>query len=189
MGIVDLTMWLGKDTPTFPGDPEVEVTPWAKIGDNGFYMNMIKMGEHSGTHVDAPAHFIEGGETIDRVALEKFIGIGIAIDVRDGDGNIGPHEIPSDIENKVVLLLTGGRELSREAAEKLVKSNIKAVGTDNASIGSHEVHKILLSAGIPIYENLVNLEKLIGKEFLFIGLPLKIKDGSGSPVRAIAIVG
>ncbi|MFA4663300.1 cyclase family protein [Pyrococcus kukulkanii] len=189
MGIVDLTMGLGKETPTFPGDPEIEVIPWSKIEDNGFYMNVIKMGEHSGTHVDAPAHFIKGGRTIDKVPLERFMGIGMVVDVRKGEGLVKPEEVPDKVSGKIVLFLTEGRELSREAAEKLIRGKVKAVGTDAMSIGSEEVHRILLLAGIPIYENLVNLDKLIGKEFLFIGLPLKIEKGSGSPVRAIAITG
>lgn len=56
------------------------------------------------------------------------------------------------------------------------------------SIGNEEVHRTLLSAEVPIFENLINLEKLIGKDFTFIAFPLKIKNGSGSPVRAVALL-
>ncbi|AEH25501.1 cyclase family protein [Pyrococcus yayanosii] len=188
--IIDLSMPLGKNTPVYPGDPPVEVMAWASIERNGYYMNALRLGEHSGTHVDAPVHFVPRGPTIEEIPLERFIGKGIVIDVRMGKGRVEPGELPSaGLEGVIVLLLTGGRELSPEAAEKLVALGVKAVGTDGISIGDEDVHRILLGAGIPVFENLINLELLLGKEFTFIGLPLRIEKGSGSPVRAVAVVG
>ncbi|WP_157868122.1 cyclase family protein [Pyrococcus abyssi] len=177
--IVDLSVELSEETRVYPGDPRVEIIPWAR---EEFYMNLLKLGEHSGTHVDAPIHFIPNGKAINELPLEKFIGEGIVIDARE------KIEIPQEVEGKIVLLLTGGKEITIEIAKELVDRNVKAVGIDGMSIGNEEVHKVLLSAEIPIYENLVNLEKLIGRRFLFVGLPLKIRKGSGSPVRAVAII-
>ncbi|AFK22186.1 cyclase family protein [Pyrococcus sp. ST04] len=189
MKIIDLSREISEETEVYPGDPPIEISPWAKIEEDGYYMNILKMGEHAGTHVDAPAHFIMGGETIDRLPLDKFVGEGVVVDVRGGKGHIRAEEIPKNIRGMIVLLLTNGRELSKEASERLVRENVKAVGTDSLTIGNEEVHKILLSAKIPIFEGLTNLEELLGKEFLFIGFPLKIKRGSGSPIRAVAIIG
>jgi arylformamidase len=187
--IVDLSMPIGEDTPVYPGDPEVKVRPWAFIDRDGFYMNVIKMGEHSGTHVDAPAHFIPGGKTVDEMPLERFTGPGFVLDVRKGTGNVQLSEIPEGgYYGKIVLFLTGGRKLSPEVALFLVAEGVKAVGTDGDSIGDENVHTILLSAEVPIFENLVNLDVLLNSEFVFIGFPLKIEGGSGSPVRAVAIV-
>ncbi|WP_297515805.1 cyclase family protein [Thermococcus sp.] len=187
--IVDLSLPLGEDTPVYPGDPEVKVKPWAFIERDGYYMNALKLGEHSGTHVDAPAHFIPGGKTIDEMPLEKFIGEAFVVDVRNGEGTVKLDEIPdSGYHGRIVLFLTGGRELSPEVALFLVAEGVKAVGTDAMSIGDETVHTILLSEEVPVFENLSNLEVLLGKTFTFIGLPLRIEGGSGSPVRAIAIV-
>jgi len=186
--IVDLSLPLGEGTPVYPGDPGVKVKPWASIERDGYYMNVLRLGEHSGTHVDAPAHFVPGGKTIDGMPLEKFIGEGLVIDVRDGEGTVGLDELPgSGYRGKIVLFLTGGRELSPEVALFLVAEGVKAVGTDGMSIGDETVHTVLLSGEVPIFENLVNLEALVGRTFTFIGLPLRIEGGSGSPVRAVAI--
>ena len=187
--IIDLSRPLSEDTPVYPGDPEVKVRPWAFIDRDGYYMNALKLGEHSGTHVDAPVHFIPGGKTIDEMPLEKFMGRGFIVDVRGGEGKVKLEEIPdSGYYNKITLFLTGGRELSPEVALFLVTEGVKAVGTDAMSIGGPTVHTIFLSEEIPIFESLTNLEGLIEREFLFVGIPLKITGGSGSPVRAIAIL-
>lgn len=187
--IIDLSHSLSESTPVYPDDPPVSLKLWAVIDRDGYYMNVLKMGEHSGTHVDAPAHFIPGGKTIDEMPLEKFIGEGIVLDVRGGDGPVRLDKIPDGgYFGKVVLFLTGGRGLSPEVALFLVAEGARAVGTDAMSIGDDAVHKILLSAEVPVFENLANLESLIGVEFTFVALPLRIEGGSGSPVRAVAIV-
>ncbi|NJE43515.1 cyclase family protein [Thermococcus sp. GR6] len=186
--IIDLSLSLSEETRVYPGDPEVRIKPWAVIERDGYYMNVLKLGEHSGTHVDAPAHFIPGGKTVDELPLEKFMGPGLVIDVRSGEGLIGLEEVPdSGFLGRVVLFLTGGRELSPEVALFLVAEGARAVGTDAMSIGDDAVHRILLSEEVPIFENLTNLELLVGKEFTFIAFPLKVRMGSGSPVRAVAI--
>ncbi|AEK73830.1 Cyclase, putative [Thermococcus sp. 4557] len=187
--IIDLSLPISENTPVYPDDPPVSLKLWAVIDRDGYYMNVLKMGEHTGTHVDAPAHFVPRGKTIDEMPLEKFIGEGIVLDVRDGDGPVGLDEIPDGgYFGKMVLFLTGGRELSPEVALFLVAEGARAVGTDAMSIGDDAVHKILLSAEVPVFENLANLELLIGMEFTFAAFPLRIEGGSGSPVRAVAIV-
>ncbi|MBC7094355.1 cyclase family protein [Thermococcus sp.] len=186
--IIDLTMELSEKTPVYLGDPKIEIKEWTDVEKDGYQMNTLFLGEHSGTHVDAPAHFIPGGRTIDEMPLEKFIGKGIVIDVSQLDRNIEPSEMLRVAE--IVLFYTGGKAiyLSEEGARYLIDLRVKAVGIDNSTIGDFKTHKVLLSNEIPIFENLTNLENLIGKEFTFIGIPLKIKNGSGSPVRAFAII-
>jgi len=187
--IIDLSVPLSDRTPVYPGDPEVRIRPWAFIERDGYYMNSLKLGEHSGTHVDAPAHFVPGGKTVDEIPLDKFMGRGFVVDVRGGEGAVRLDEIPdTGYYDRITLFLTGGRELSPEVALFLVAEGVKAVGTDAMSIGDSTVHTILLSEEVPIFENLRNLELLLGREFQFIGFPLKIAGGSGSPVRAVAIL-
>ncbi|ASI99674.1 cyclase family protein [Thermococcus celer] len=187
--IVDLSVPLSEETPVYPDDPPVSIRPWAFIDRDGYYLNVLKLGEHSGTHVDAPAHFVPGGKTVDEMPLEKFIGEAFVIDVREGEGSVKLDEVPdSGYLNRIVLFLTGGRELSPEVALFLVAEGAKAVGTDVMSIGDDAVHRILLSEEVPVFENLANLERLIGRTFTFIAFPLRIEGGSGSPVRAVAVV-
>ncbi|WP_456366942.1 cyclase family protein [Thermococcus sp.] len=190
MKLVDLSIPLSEETPLYPGDPEIKVKPWAFIDRDGYYMNVLKLGEHSGTHVDAPAHLIPGGKTVDEMPLDRFIGRGLVVDVRGGEGEVSLDEVPEEgYSGRIVLFLTGGRELSPEVALFLAAQGAKAVGTDSASIGNEDVHTILLSEEIPIFENLTNIEEVLGEEFTFVAFPLKIEGGSGSPVRAVAIIG
>jgi kynurenine formamidase len=187
--IIDLSLPIGEDTPRYPGDPEISIRLWAVMDRDGYYMNVLKMGEHSGTHVDAPAHFLPEGKTVDEMPLESFMGEGIVVDLRGREGEVLLEELPEvDVGGRIVLLLTGGRGLSPEVAQFLVDEGVRAVGTDGMSIGDEIVHRIFLGNEVPIFENLVNLDLLIGLEFTFIGFPLKIEGGSGSPVRAVAIV-
>jgi kynurenine formamidase len=84
--------------------------------------------------------------------LERFMGEGLVLDVRNGDGNVRLDEIPdSGYYGRIVLFLTDGRELSPEVALFLVAEGVKAVGTDAMSIGDEAVHKILLGEEIPIF--------------------------------------
>jgi len=187
--IIDLSMELSENILVYPGDPKLEIKAWSTIEKDGYYMNTLFVGEHTGTHVDAPAHFIERGKTIDEMPLDKFIGEGAVIDVSKLDRDILPEDI---IENAEILLLyTNGAEvyLSEESAKHLVNLGTKAIGIDKPSIDrDFRAHHVLLANEVVIFENLLNLEKLIGKGFTFIGVPLKIKNGSGSPVRAFAII-
>ncbi len=211
--IVDLTMKLKTGTPVFPGYPTPIVHKWTSIEEHGYYSNLLMFVEHTGTHVDAPAHFIENGLSIDDVPLEKFMGKGVVVDV-SGLGkrvNITKELIEESLRDQgvsigpgwIVLFYTGYDAkagtaewfdhpgLDESGALYLAEKGVNAVGIDAPSI-DHEPfpgHKILLGKGIVIYENLTNLRELINRPgFKFIGLPLRIKHGSASPVRAIAIL-
>ncbi len=187
--IIDLSLPIGEDTPTYPGDPDISIRLWAVIDRDGYYMNVLKIGEHSGSHVDAPAHLLPDGKTVDEMPLESFMGEGVIVDLRGGEGEVLLEELPeTELRGRIVLLLTGGRVVSPEVAQFLVDEGVRAVGTDGMSIGNEIVHRILLEREVPIFENLINLELLVGREFTFVGFPLKIEGGSGSPVRAVALV-
>ena len=212
MKTVDLSSTIVTDAPVFPGYPKPVILKWTVIEKHGYYSNVLHMVEHTLTHVDSPAHFIKGAPTIDKVTLDHFMGKAIALDLRDEEEGslITESDIkkyvkaPTDI--KIVILYTGwekktGSEdyfkgypgLSKDAAEYLRDLDMKAVGIDGPDIDHHNsegfpAHHVLLSAGMVIYEGLVNLKEVAGKTFNFIGLPLKINDGSASPVRVVAIL-
>jgi len=209
--IVDLTAVIKADSLVFPGYVRPAILKWTDLEKHGYYSNLLYMVEHTLTHVDSPAHFLKNANTIDEVPLNHFVGRAAAIDLRSKkeDGFITKADLQEYIkkdENDIVLLYTGweeymGREeyfanypgLSKDGAEFLRDVNVKAVGIDGPDIDNYKskgfpAHKILLGAGIVIYEGLINLGEISGKKFNFVGLPLKIHMGSASPVRAVAII-
>lgn len=208
---IDLTMPLGPETPVFPGYPKPALLQWSKYDTHGYYSNVLFAPEHSATHVDSPAHFVPGAKTIDQVDPSKFTGRFLVVDASDlpprGSITLRKFEaaLPRGFElgpGTVVLFRTGydayaGTEkwlehpdISPELAEHLAKQGINAVGVDAPSPdhAPFQIHKILLSREVLIYENLTNLAQIVGKTGQFIGLPLKIKGGSGAPVRALALI-
>ena len=175
----------------------------------GWESRSILISEHCGTHVDAPRHFVPDSKTIDQVPLSKFIGDAVLIDLRGIQKENEPIKKDqllacckkNDLEIRkgdIVILFSAEntKGLTDDAVDWLIARKIKAVGT-NIFIEEDRVeddlivrnaHMYFLSNGISIFEGLINLEKIEKNRFTFIGLPLKIQNGTGSPVRAIAIV-
>jgi len=213
MKIIDLSFEIHSGAPVFPGYPVPIVHKWTSIEEHGYYANLLVFVEHTLTHVDVPAHFIKNGITVEHVPLEKCMGKGVVIDVsrKTSNSEITVEDIDKVLRELsltigpgwIVLFYTGYDKkigtpeffnhpgLGWAASRYLAGLKVNAVGIDAPSI-DHEpypAHKTLLSQGILIYENLTNLDLLLGNiGFKFIGLPLKIRAGSASPVRAIAII-
>ena len=203
--------------------------------DKGYYYtaNDFTTAEHGGTHIDAPIHFAEGGQTVEEIPLEKLVGSAIKIDVSekasaDPDYLVSVADLTDWEEREggpipdgsIVLLQTGHSKyypdkvkylgtdkrgedavkllhfpgLAPEAAEWLTRHrNVNAIGIDTPSIdyGQSEYfrsHVALLSKNIPAFENLTNLDRLPSSGFEIIALPMKIQDGSGAPLRIIAVL-
>jgi len=173
-------------------------------GSNAYYT----LFNHGGPHVDGPIH-VGAGRGIDSYAVQSFSGTAKVFDVRGlppgrsiPTGVFRGHVEPGDI----VLVLTGYKApggdslpvvttLTHEAAEYLATLPVRAVGTDAFSIEaltdatSPWIHQTLLSRGIPVYEQLQHLDRLLGKKRLFFdGTPLNIKDGDGMMVRPVVFV-
>mgnify|MGYP000504067649 CR=1 FL=1 len=203
--VVDLTNPVEDGMPYYPSDPRPVVMQWRGLERDGVNLKLLLLGSHSGTHVDAPAHFVEGGATVDVLDPMAFSGEAIVVDAR-GYREVPPEIIPLDLP-RVVLIYTGVSTawrrgwvtydypyLSREAAKLLVERGVKVVGIDSPSVdapGAEEpvVHRILLSRNVLIVENLSqNLGKLVGRRVWFLCLPLPIRDGDGAPARALALV-
>jgi len=206
MEFIDLTHMMETDMPVFPGiDPPVFTNDFT-IEKHGFREKNLNMYSHTGTHMDAPAHILENGRTLDELSLSQFYGKGIVIKTTEPVINA---DFLRQFEKALgstdfILLNTGwpkywGTEsyfenfpvLSTDAAEYIASFSLKGFGVDTVSVdpaGSTElpVHNILLKKGMVIIENLVNLEKLPDMDFTFLAFPLKIKQGDGSPVRAVA---
>jgi len=216
--IIDLTMTLEEGIMTFPvhWHPVFEITQLGRFHVEGRETRKLTLGTHTGTHVDAPRHFIAGGTTIETTSLQIYYGKCRVLDFSN---------IPDKSEISLELLKkTLGKDfpprllfrfdwdlrlnnleyyshhpyLSESACEWLVKQGVKLIGTDapmpddprngRGSEKDSPNHTILLSNGVAILEYLINLRDIPYKDFTLSAFPLPIRDGDGSPVRAVAIV-
>lgn len=178
----------------------------------GMAKRYFMMDEHTGTHVDVAFHFDPDGPTLERIPLDRFVGVARFLDVsgRRPDGEVTRAAIEEAMSyqnvsvapGEIVLLKTAKEpwgakgffdlpSLGKSAAEKLVELGVKSVGIDLNSADtmsdlSKPAHTILCEEKIPIYENLVSLDKIGVTSFEFFGQPINMKGATGSPVRAIA---
>jgi arylformamidase len=196
--IHDITRVIRQDMQVYPGDPKPQFEPTATIKDDKVNVTRITLGSHTGTHVDAPRHFLQEGNSIEMEPLDKFIGEAVIIDA-SGRNSISANDFScKDIRrNDIVLINTGTSGslieftyIDISAAEWMVEHGIKCVGIDTASVEKYglkeaPVHKILLACNIGIIENLMNLKQFVGKRMFLVCMPLPLQGIDGSPARAI----
>lgn len=210
MRIIDLTHIIDENMSVFPGTNPPVLNRKYTIEEHGFRESEITMFSHTGTHIDAPAHMLMNGATLDELPVEQFIGKAIVVDLGDLSNKVIELRDILSYEEKIkavdfVIIRSGwdkywGSEdyykgfpaLSDEAAKWISEFDLKGIGIDAISIDAMDsktfsIHNSLLNRGMIIIENLTNLSA-IEKEFFMISiLPLKIKSADGSSVRAIAI--
>ena len=214
MKIVDLTLTVSDEIPTFPGSPQPSFIPWENVKKDGYNLELLFLSTHTGTHMDAPYHFLEKGARIHEISLKKLVSEAVLIkSKKKGDESITKTDIQK-FEKKhgkiasfsSVIFYTGWQRnlqkkyyfeknpgLSVSAAKYLASKKINLVGIDSPSIdlgkdSKFSVHQIFAKKGILVVENLANLEKIKSSKFHLVVLPLKLKNATGSPVRAIAFV-
>jgi arylformamidase len=209
MTIYDVSVPLSNEMPTYPGDPGIEISAWKSL-DNGDSagVSLLHMGAHTGTHVDAPAHFIAGASKLESLDLNVLIGRATVIEVPDDVQSIEEDFVLAQLPANAERILFKTRNsafwnepagpfrsdftyLSTAAARKLVESGTRLVGIDYLSIEkfkqkSHETHLTLLSNGVIIIEGL-DLRLIQAGTYELICLPLRLRSGpgDGSPVRAV----
>lgn len=211
MRIVDLSHKITSDMPVWPGTPRPEFSELCTIARDGFAERSIRISSHTGTHIDAPAHIIEGGDTLDRLDVGRFFGKGLLIDLREQEGASIPLGALTPFssliaESEFLLLHTGrsrfwGQErydrdypaLTLEAASWIAGFKPKGIGIDAPSFDSigrdgYPVHRRLLEAGIILIENLTNLDRLAGAVFSLSVFPLGLYGAEACPVRAVALL-
>jgi kynurenine formamidase len=214
---VDLSYTLEEKMPAWPTQARYGAVVYEsyEYGDSALH-SMITLSEHTGTHIDAPKHFIPGGLSVDELPLKTVMGRGVTISAlglkeRDAlplqavkdfeaeqgaikEGDIVMFRFGWDAKYRLqpesAPYLKDWPGLSSEGAEYLAARKVKAVGCDTLALdafgaGTNPCHRILLGKGIPIIENIRNLEKLPAFSYC-IGLPNKFKNGSGSPIRLVA---
>jgi kynurenine formamidase len=208
--ILDLTREIRTDTKVFPGSPLPKFITWNKMDIHNYHSEVIFMSTHTGTHMDAPSHFVTGVSSIDQIPVNRLISRTTLIKAaKASDELITASEIEASkvkiLEGSSVVFstswenevdndyyLTHSPGLSEDAAEYLINKKVNAVGIDSPSIdrgsdSNFPVHKLLLSNEILIVENLCNLGKIDNQNFTLIMTPLRLSGASGSPIRAIAI--
>lgn len=208
MRIYDITLTISDRLPVWPGDPPVRVSRVLDLArGDAVTLTHLDMGAHTGTHVDAPAHFIPGGATVETLPLEVLTGPARVVHLPDVDiitaevlaaANIPPGATRVLFRTRNSdLWARGEREfrpdfvaLSEDAARWLVARGVRLVGVDYLSVAGFDdprpVHEILLRAGVVIVEGL-DLSAVPAGEYDLVCLPLKIAGAEGAPARAILI--
>jgi len=208
MKTYDITIPIEPDMPVWPGDPAVSLQQVSKIeaGDNA-NVTHVSLSAHTGTHVDAPYHFLSDGDTLEKVPLNLLMGRVYVLHLPDVDlitaDVLKRAEIPP--RTRRVLFKTRNSEfwergvkefqadfvaLSSDAAQYLVNRGVKLVGIDYLSIApyreSRPTHEILLQAGIVIIEG-VNLSEVTQGRYTLYCLPLNLQGVDGAPARAVLV--
>ncbi|RMW36414.1 MAG: cyclase family protein [Nitrosopumilus sp.] len=209
---IDLTLTISKSIPSFPGSPTPQFISWSNLKEDGYNLELLFLSSHTGTHLDAPFHFVKNGIKIDQIPLGRLMGKAILIKIRKSKNSPITKSDILQFEKKngsipdksSVFFFTDWQKnlkndnyftenpgLALSAATYLAQKKTNLVGIDSPSIDlgkdeSFSVHHVLSKNNILIVENLANLNKIKSKEFDFTILPLKLKDATGSPVRAVA---
>jgi arylformamidase len=210
MRIVDLSHHYEDGMPVFPGLPNPSFKPIARVEDDGYAMSEYHLLNHIGTHVDAPAHQIAGGDTLDEIRLERLVTDAVTIDVSGHEpgplsaGDVEPH-LEKLREGDIVFFYSdNGRNWGSEAywsgwsypdpeaAEALIARGISAIGFDGPSADpvdtqTYDLHRIWLGAGRMIIENVTNLDQLPERARVVVA-PLKVRDANGAPARIFALL-
>jgi arylformamidase len=207
--VVDLSQHYEDGMPIFPGLPDPSFRPIAKVEDDGYAMSEYHLLNHIGTHVDAPAHQIAGGDTLDEIGLERLVTDAVTIDVsRRTPGPIAADELAPELgrvqRGDIVFLYsdngrnwgseaywTGWSYPDADAARALIDRGISAVGFDGPSADpvdstTFDLHRIWLGAGRMIIENLTNLDQLPPRVQVVVA-PMKVRDANGAPTRVFAL--
>lgn len=196
-----------KDQPgmhIYPGDPELTLTRVRAIakGDPA-NLTHLTLGAHTGTHVDAPAHFIDGAPSLEQIGLDRMVGEATVLDLRGRRAIDAAALRPHVLEPGAIVLFKtdnsalwaraefqrGFTYVTRDGAEWLVERGVKTIGMDYLSIeqfgsATFEVHKILLGAGVLIIEGL-DLGAVAAGTYLLACLPLNLQGVDGAPARAV----
>jgi arylformamidase len=206
MRVIDISVANGPAQHVYPGDPAPRVER-AKAIARGDVCNvsLLTMGSHTGTHVDAPYHFIDAGPRLGAVALERMVGEAVVLDLRQraavdaaalADAPIRPRDIVlCRTDNSERWAAAGFQRdftyLTLDAATLLVEREARAVGIDYLSIeqfGSSDfpVHHRLLGAGVFVIEGL-DLREVEPGRYTLVCLPLKFPELDGAPARAVLL--
>ena len=211
MRIHDISITVTESIPTWPGDPPVSLRRAHSISEgDAANVSRLEAGVHTGTHIDAPAHFIEGARGIDSLPLEALAGPCLVVAADPPGTTLRPQDLPATDAIRILFKTRNSRhwaaapgELQKgfdedfvaiglELAKDLIRRGIQLVGVDYLSVEEfrapfeHPVHRALLEAGIVILEG-CDLSAVEPGEYHLYALPVKLGGSDGAPARAILI--
>lgn len=200
--LYDITLPLSSRIPVWPGDPPLQFQRWCDL-DQGdpCRVTAVTMSLHTGTHIDAPRHFIPHGKEIADYPPERFFGRCQVVDFGDAK-QIDAEAIP-DCHAPMLLCKTKNSEsihagleltqsfihLTEAAAQKIIQKNVGLIGIDYYSVepdGEHPVHRLLLSHDVLILEG-IDLSEVPAGEYDLYCVPLRLENAEAAPARAILI--
>ena len=192
MRVVDVSVPVRPGMIVYPGDPEVRLERVRSIADGDVAnLSRLDLGVHSGTHVDAPLHFVEGGGTVETLPLDVLVGPCVVVDGLD------PEAVPAGAV-RVLFKTPNSRlwdrgefsedfvALDGDGAQALVGRGVRLVGIDYLSIGDEEAHRVLLGAGVVAVEGL-DLREVEPGEYHLVCAPLRLEGAEGAPARVLLL--
>lgn len=214
MSSLDLTMPFSEKTIPVPGHPCPRLEPLTTLERDGVRNTMMTFSIHTGTHIDAPSHFVEDGATIDEIPIDRFRRPGVCLDLRNMAETGSPITLehlekagfdPSNIEGTILMLASGWSDraweseklyemnpyLAEDASEAIAEVRPSALGLDFAVDDTKPWpnHHILLGAEVLLIENLMRLPELPKDGFEVTAYPLKLVGENGGPTRVVAELG
>lgn len=210
MRVVDLTQPMTNGMPVMEGITPPRFHDLARVEADGYAMSEYAFWNHTGTHVDAPAHQVAGGDTLDDIPLDRLVTEALTIDVTGrGPGAVGLAELEPQLAGvragDIVLFRSGNAANwgtgaywhgwcypDAAAAKALIEAGVSGVGFDGPSADpvestEYELHQVWLSAGRIILENLASLDGLPSRCRIVVA-PLKVAGANGAPARVLALV-
>ncbi|MFB6291784.1 MAG: cyclase family protein [Candidatus Nanohaloarchaea archaeon] len=204
MEIIDVSMEISEDMIYYPGNPQPEIERYRQIPEDSTTESKVCFGSHTGTHVDAPQHVKEDGESVEELDLENFYGRAQVLNLTDCKEKVDREDLENtEITEKIVLLKTDNslqgyeefREdftyLTLEGVEYLIEQGVKTVGIDYLSLVNFEdsekadrAHR-KANQEMTVIEGL-NLQDTEPGKYTFSGMPLKMNT-DGAPMRAVLI--
>ena len=201
---IDVTVRLAAGMPVYPGNPEFELQPIKRIAEGGSSnVSKLVLGTHTGTHVDAPKHFIDDGATAEQLPLDVLIGPAHVIEIATRAGITEQDLASAGVDDDARVLIKTGNSalwtstafhqdyahLTEGGARYLADRGVKLVGVDYLSVEQFKkpgapAHRALLSRNIVIIEGL-NLSKVDAGMYDMYCLPLPIVGGDGAPARVV----
>lgn len=203
--IFDISLPLVNGGTVYPGNPQIRIEAHSELGKGASSnLSLLSFGSHSGTHVDAPRHFLEAGGSVDRLPLDVLIGPCHVVAFPDDVMSVTAAHLQQSRMDSVERLLIRTRNssfitqrefrpdytyLAPDGAEYLASAGVKLVGVDYFSVeqfhsGHHRTHRTLLGRGIVIVEGL-DLSAIEPGEYAFCCLPLRLEGLDGAPARAV----
>ena len=210
MRVVDLTQAMTNGMPVMEGITPPTFRDLAEVAADGYAMSQYTFVNHTGTHVDAPAHQIAGGATLDDIPLDRLVTEALTIDLTTHQpGPVGldvlGRFLPEVRPNDIVLLRSGNAANwgtaaywsgwcypDAAAAAALVQAGVSGVGFDGPSADpvdsvDYELHHVWLAGGAIILENLAAMDQLPARCRIVVA-PLKVSGANGGPARVLALV-